>query len=264
MKKSILTGISAGLLGLGMMGSANAALLGRLPTTPGGTNYQAYYDNVANLTWLADANYAATSGYAAANATGAIGSSPTNIQADGGMGWQAANDWAAQLTVGGVSGWRLPATIDVGNDGETYTIPYYQGVDAGFNITTPSEMSNMYYNVLGNTAAIDTSGMVTACRNTASGCLTNTGPFSNLHQPAPYWSATEYAPDTSAAWGFFMGSTGAGAGGLQTFFSKNTSEYGWAVHSGDVSTVPVPAAIWLFGSGLLGLIGVARRKRANP
>ena len=30
----------------------------------------------------------------------------------------------------------------------------------------------------------------------------------------------------------------------------------------DVSAVPVPAAVWLFGSGLLGLIGVARRKKA--
>ena len=29
-----------------------------------------------------------------------------------------------------------------------------------------------------------------------------------------------------------------------------------------VSAVPVPAAAWLFGSGLLGLIGVARRKAA--
>jgi hypothetical protein len=28
------------------------------------------------------------------------------------------------------------------------------------------------------------------------------------------------------------------------------------------STVPIPAAIWLFGSGMLGLIGVARRKKA--
>lgn len=27
-----------------------------------------------------------------------------------------------------------------------------------------------------------------------------------------------------------------------------------------VSTVPVPPAVWLFGSGLLGLVGVARRK----
>ncbi len=29
-----------------------------------------------------------------------------------------------------------------------------------------------------------------------------------------------------------------------------------------VGAVPVPAAVWLFGSGLLGLIGIARRKRA--
>lgn len=28
-----------------------------------------------------------------------------------------------------------------------------------------------------------------------------------------------------------------------------------------VSAVPVPAAVWLFGSGLLGLVGVARRKK---
>lgn len=29
-----------------------------------------------------------------------------------------------------------------------------------------------------------------------------------------------------------------------------------------VSTIPIPAAAWLFGSGLLGLIGIARRKKA--
>ena len=28
------------------------------------------------------------------------------------------------------------------------------------------------------------------------------------------------------------------------------------------STVPIPSAVWLFGSGLLGLIGIARRKKA--
>jgi hypothetical protein len=31
---------------------------------------------------------------------------------------------------------------------------------------------------------------------------------------------------------------------------------------GNISTVPVPAAAWLFGSGLLGLVGIARRKNA--
>ena len=29
-----------------------------------------------------------------------------------------------------------------------------------------------------------------------------------------------------------------------------------------VSAVPIPAAVWLFGSGIIGLIGVARRKKA--
>lgn len=33
-----------------------------------------------------------------------------------------------------------------------------------------------------------------------------------------------------------------------------------ATFQGEVSAVPVPAAVWLFGSGLLGLVGVARRK----
>jgi len=30
----------------------------------------------------------------------------------------------------------------------------------------------------------------------------------------------------------------------------------------DIQPVPVPAALWLFGSGLLGLVGIARRKAA--
>jgi len=46
--------------------------------------------------------------------------------------------------------------------------------------------------------------------------------------------------------------------------------YVWTWGSGEsadsytlnVGTVPVPAAVWLFGSGLLGLVGVARRKKA--
>ncbi|HFD32315.1 MAG TPA: VPLPA-CTERM sorting domain-containing protein [Gammaproteobacteria bacterium] len=51
--------------------------------------------------------------------------------------------------------------------------------------------------------------------------------------------------------------------GLQADNYKTSSFFGWAVQTGDVSAVPVPAAAWLFGSGLLGLVGAARRKRAN-
>jgi len=48
-------------------------------------------------------------------------------------------------------------------------------------------------------------------------------------------------------------------GALQAFIEKK--EVGVEI---DITTtvIPVPAAVWLFGSGLLGLIGIARRKQA--
>lgn len=46
---------------------------------------------------------------------------------------------------------------------------------------------------------------------------------------------------------------------LWSFSSTSDSSYSMTVAS-TVATVPVPAAAWLFGSGLLGLVGIARRK----
>jgi hypothetical protein len=34
-----------------------------------------------------------------------------------------------------------------------------------------------------------------------------------------------------------------------------------AVHPGDVSAVPIPGAVWLFGSALLGLIGIRKEMK---
>jgi hypothetical protein len=75
---------------LGAAGLAQAdTLIGVLPTTPGGTNYQAYYDSTTNLTWLANAN-----------------------MNNGTMSWSAAMSWAAGLNINGVTGWTLPTTAD--------------------------------------------------------------------------------------------------------------------------------------------------------
>ena len=42
--------------------------------------------------------------------------------------------------------------------------------------------------------------------------------------------------------------------------------FGWSHTNSNVelivSTIPIPASVWLFGSGLLGLVGMARRKKA--
>jgi hypothetical protein len=44
-------------------------------------------------------------------------------------------------------------------------------------------------------------------------------------------------------------------------YVDNASVLGRPYASFEAVAVPVPAAIWLFGSGLLGLIGIARRKK---
>ena len=190
--------------------NVNASLVGVLPTTPGGTDYQAYYDDAADLTWLANANV------------------------NGQMSWVDANSWATGLDVAGVTGWRLPDTLqpDASCSDQSGSDSY------GYNCTG-SEMGNLFYNVLGN----------------AAGTLSNTGPFSNV-QLGTYWTAAEYAFDTLYAWAFVMHD------GYQDYTNKPFIYAAWAVRSGDVSAVPVPAAVWLFGSGLLGLIGVVRRKKA--
>lgn len=51
----------------------------------------------------------------------------------------------------------------------------------------------------------------------------------------------------SGEWGFIA----------DAFPQTGTASDSWYL----IQAVPVPAAVWLFGSGLLGLIGIARRKR---
>jgi len=198
--KSILGAVSV-LLSI-VTFNVNAALVERL----GGL---AYYDTEADLTWLADANYAATSGYQPYFPAGT-------------MNWDQAVEWAANLDVAGVTGWRLP-DID-------------PSCSPGSPCTT-SEMGNLFHNVLGN----------------VGGSLSfSVGLFSNVERSF-YWQAQDVA--TLYGYTFEMWN------GQQGSIDKIDGYYAWAVHTGDVSAVPVPAAVWLFGSGLIGLAGFARRRK---
>ena len=64
--------------------------------------------------------------------------------------------------------------------------------------------------------------------------------------------------------GGFTSATGW-VGGVGTLSGDNIYSITFAGITGselviDIAAIPVPAAVWLFGSGLLGLAGVARRK----
>ena len=66
-------------------------------------------------------------------------------------------------------------------------------------------------------------------------------------------------------WGF-TGWGGIHGPAFKTTLSGGNIRYAWAVHDGNVlvatatATVPVPAAIYLFGSGLIGLCGMMKKK----
>lgn len=227
-----------GLLWLALAGnSANAALVSRSAGL-------AYYDTATNLTWVADANLAKTSGY----------------DADGLMTWTQSLGWIASLNAQsaglgylGKNDWRLPTVTDTGSSGCDFA---YTGTDCGFNVDLATgEMARMFYGTLGNTAFYNTGGAPTGCPGAPNFCLTNTGPFSNL-QPDNYWTGTEYAPATSFAWLFKFSS------GNQGSISKSFGIYSWAVRTGDIAAVPVPGAVWLFG-GALTMLGAVRRRASH-
>ena len=212
-------------------GTANAALLSR----SGG---QAYYDDVLDITWLANANLADTNDFGV-----------TGINVGGTMTWPKANEWIGAMNAAnylGTNDWRLPKIIDTGTAGCNWA---YTGTDCGYNVDlSTSEMAHMFYSTLGNLGYYNTSG----AGPQAGWGLTNTGPFSNL-QPGFYWSGTTYAPSPSDAWYFYFGY------GNQGNFNKTLEFYAWAVRPGDIALVPVPGAVWLF-SGALALLGTLRRR----
>jgi hypothetical protein len=228
-------------------GTAQAALLGRAALTPGGTDYQAYYDDVLNITWLADATLSDTNNFGVAG-----------INGNGTMSWTTAGQWIAAINAAsyhGLNNWRLPTVIDTGAPGCNYA---WVGTDCGWNVDlSTSEMAHMFYSTLGVSPAYDVNGTPADCTNAQSPpyCLTNTGPFLNFESPYRYWSGTADAAIANYAWRFDFSH-----GAQSTYYQTAKDGYAWPILDGDpFSVVPIPPAVWLFGSAL-GLMGVMRRK----
>jgi hypothetical protein len=224
---------AAGLVALA--GTAQAGLVDR----GGGL----IYDATRNLTWLADMNYAKTSGH-----TG------PGVNADGTMTWDAASAWASTLVYGGFSDWRLPTLNPADttcysnfNPGGALPLQYY-GVNC-----TGGELSGLFVTDLGNKA----NESVLIQTGDTPMQIANLALFSNVQSNA-YWSGTELAPNpASAAWLFNT------SYGFQGPDFKSMALYAVAVRPGDVAaSVPEPQtwAMMLLG---LGAVLLARRKRTR-
>ena len=229
---SLLKSLVVAAAMLTLTGAAQAALVNR----GGGM----IYDTTRNITWLADMNYAQTSGH-----TG------VGVNANGRMTWDAAVAWANGLVYGGYDNWRLPTlnpsdTSCSGNfnPGGGFPLQY-----RGFNCTG-GELSGLFVTDLGNKAG---ESVLNQAGDTAEQ-IANLALFSNV-QSLVYWSGTEYAPNPNLAWLFstFFGS--------QNDVGKSSPLYAVAVRPGDVAaSVPEPQTLAL-ALLALGATLVARRRR---
>jgi len=246
---------SANSVGISGQGTWETTLQGR-DLDGNLATFEAYYDTVLDITWLRDANYAVTSG----------------DDVDGRMIWVEANAWVSNLSfydpIRNVTydNWRLPTLGPV--NGISFNTAYYSldgTTDYGYASTTTdgsdggwrdssgnpvSELGHMFYVTLANLGycSIDSPPICSPPGQPGYG-LTNTGPFTNI-AISTYWSDMEL--NASEAWEFNF------YWGLQINVPKWNDMFIWAVAEGDIGAVPIPPAVWLFGSGLIGLVGVAR------
>jgi len=104
-------------------------------------------------------------------------------------------------------------------------------------------MAYMYYNNLGNPASVESAEntIATGCHLFVPDyCLVNRGPFENL-VIYNYWRGQVNPDYPNASMVFFFRTGHQSSSG-----NKAADHYAWALRSGDVTTVPLPAAIWLF------------------
>ena len=184
--------------------SADAQLLSRA----GGTMV---YDTDQNITWLADANYAATQYKQSCGKVGSV---------DGKMPWPEAMRWAANLVYGGYSDWRLSSTppADLTCD-EKDPIGTY-----GYNCVG-GEMGHLFYgnndHGLGGKAGQNI--MVTHNDNYSL--------FNNFSSFGEYWLNTDFAPLAQIALNFHT------RDGFANANSKSVSLIPWPVRDGDVEDI---------------------------
>ena len=185
------------------------------------------YDDVQDITWLQNANSGAGSAYDDNDRGGTID--------DGQMSFGNALLWADTLTYYDVvrnvtwDDWRLPVAVqpDASCSSPSYSL--------GFGCTG-SEMGHLY----------NVDGVSTATPRL----------FLNIQSDLYYWSGTWINLPPGAHVSVFNFGTGHQSGEDEPY-----GIYAWAVRDGDVGEVPVPGALWLFGSGLIGLLLRVRKRQ---
>ncbi|MHB1140931.1 MAG: hypothetical protein ACYC1T_04120 [Sulfuricaulis sp.] len=252
---------------------ANFTMLTAGGGTVGGTN------NVV-MTWDGDA-FNASSDYTGPGSYSNVTAASTTPF----FGTTVAHTWTAhdiQVFVPG--SYTFDVTLGGGN-------PEGTGVNAGaqfLNVTVPTGSIGMHmlfdWNgnlnidvfVVANPSSVFGAGLV---RSTQTGLTPSSGAYNKCDAGEVInclWDGATnvpgFKPTTNQVW-MLASSDGNGDGvmginmaaggpfaGFNANFNANMDPIADISDIGGPAPVPVPAAVWLFGSGLLGLVGISRRK----
>lgn len=260
-------------------GSANAAIT--LSNTGNSSLVLSVWDNVAQESYIRDLGYNMLD-FIPSAVTPATGMT-VNFSADPVFSSLFGNNNAADIFwnvtaadaagTGATLGRQIISTASLGADAGSFSI-------SNTGITNSANQFTTFFNNANNQPSPDstTCGTSVSCFSTDSGDLQ----FAGIKSGLPIWGASwgglsgtlNSTGNLGDSLGFysFVTNTGLGfsqgdkarfenASGLASFTLAADGSMIYSI-AGDVvvpPAVPIPAAAWLLGSGLMGLVGVARR-----
>lgn len=241
--------------------SANFTMLAGNGGVVGGTN------NVV-MTWDGDA-FTASSDYTGPGSYANVTASSTAPFF--GHSWTAHDiqvftpgSYSFDVTVGGGNPetGTLSATVGTGQVGMHMLFDWNGNLN--IDVFVVAQPSSIFGSGLLNSTQTNKTGDF-KCSSSFTGtivqnCLFDGGPYGSAGQPTPsqVWMLASIDPDGDGVMGIPMAANGPFAG----FNANFQATMGGIADVSDIP-VPIPAAVWLFGSGLLGLVGIARRKKKS-